>query len=160
MITDRGASTDIRQRQAFQKLGDVLDDLSGQSASSGLVWTKYTFPHTAFHAAGLTNDIELFRLAAGGIVHDIKIRHSQQFSGAGITAYTLSVGVNGNLTKYASAFDVTGLPSGTNFQLSISVGSENHLQTTSIRLAAACNVPLNASQAGSVDVWAITSVAT
>lgn len=158
---DRGASTDRRQREAFQKLGAVIDDLSASSGtpSGGLTWTKYTLSHTAFQTAGLTKDIELFSLPAGGVIHDIKIKHSQQFTGAGITAYTLSVGIASSLAKYASAFDVYALTSGTNFQLSVSIGSENHDSSVSIRIAAISNTSLGYSQTGIVEVWALTSVA-
>ena len=123
-------------------------------------WTKYTVTHTALQTAGTSNDIELFSLVAGGIVHAIKIKHSVAFGGGAIASYTISVGIAGNLTKYASPFDVFSAPSNTNFQLSSTVGSENHGAATSIRIAAvSTGANLNASTAGSVDVWALTSVA-
>lgn len=122
--------------------------------------TKYTVSHTALQAAATSNDIALFSLPAGGVIQEVKIKHSVIFAGTGITDYKLSVGIVGNLTKYASAFDVDTAVSGTNFQLSGTLGSENHGAATSIRLAAtSAGANLDQSTGGTVDVWVLTYVA-
>jgi hypothetical protein len=124
------------------------------------IWTKYTVTHTALQAAAMANDIALFSLVAGGIIEGVKIKHSVIFAGTGITDYKISVGIVGNLTKYASAFDVDTAVAATNFQLSTTVGSEDHGSATSIRIAAtSTGANLNQSTGGSVDIWVKTSVA-
>lgn len=129
-------------------------------SSLSMVWTKYTATHTALQAAAMANDIELLSLPAGGIIHGVKIKHSVLFAGTGITDYKVSVGIVGTLAKYASAFDVDTAVSNTNFQLSTTIGSENHGAATSIRLAATTTgANLDQSTGGSVDVWVLTSVA-
>lgn len=123
-------------------------------------WKKYTVTHTALQAAAMANDIQLFSAVAGSIIHGVKIRHTVQFAGTGITDYKISVGIVGNLTKYATAFDVDTAPSGTNFQLSSTVGSEDHTTPVSIRVAAtSTGANLDQSTAGSVEVWVLESVA-
>jgi hypothetical protein len=125
-----------------------------------LSWTKYTVTHTALQAAAMANDIQLFSLAAAGVIHAIKIKHSILFAGTGITDYKISVGITGTLAKYASAFDVDTAVSATNFQLTSTVGSENHGAATSIRVAAtSTGANLDQSTAGSVDIWVLTSTA-
>lgn len=121
-------------------------------------WKKFTKTFSDLSFAGLTNDIEVYSLAAAEIIHGIKIKHSTAFSGGAIASYTLSVGISGDLTKYASAFDVFQATSNTTFQLSNTFGSENHGAATSIRLAAvATGANLDQAAAGSVDVWILVS---
>jgi hypothetical protein len=113
---------------------------------------------TAFATAGTTNSIALFTLAAGVIIHAIKIKHSASFAGGSISAYTLSVGVSGWLTKYAGAFDVFQAPGGTAFQMTQDFDEENNSGTTSVVITAtSTGANLNAATAGSVDVWALLS---
>lgn len=123
-------------------------------------WMKFTVGHAALQAAAMANDIQLYSLPAGGCIHGVKIKHSTLFAGVGITDYKISVGIVGNLTKYAPAFDVDTAVSGTAFQLSSIVGSEDHGAATSIRIAAtSTGANLSLSTAGSVDVWLLVSVA-
>ena len=121
------------------------------------VWFKLTLSHTAFQAASTTNDINLLTLPSAGVVHAVKIKHSLQFTGTGMSSYTISVGITGNLTKYASAFDVFQAVTGTAFQLSNVVQSENHNSSVSVRIAATSNVNLDQSTAGTVEVWVLLS---
>lgn len=125
---------------------------------AGMRWKKFTVGFAALAAAALTNDIEVYSLAAGEVIHGVKIKHSAAFSGGTLASYTVSVGIVGNLVKYASAFDVFQATSNTTFQLSNSFGSENHGAATSIRLAAVSTGDnLNQASAGSVDVWILVS---
>lgn len=127
-----------------------------------LQWVKVgvAISHTAFQTAALTNSITLFTLAAAGVIHAVKIKHSVAFAGAAIASYTLSVGIGGTLAKYASAFDVFQAVSNTAFQLSAVTGSENNGATTPILITAtSTGANLSASTAGTVDVWALLSVA-
>lgn len=127
-------------------------------AGSGPSWTKYTVSHTALQAAALTNDIQLFSLPTNGVIQGVVISHSTAFSGGAIATYTISVGITGNLTKYAGAFDVfqaTGAGVG---QTTNVMDFEDKTTTTSIRIAAvSTGANLNQSTTGSVDVWVLTS---
>ena len=123
-------------------------------------WVKVTKTFTDLSFAGTTNDIQVYSLPAGGIIMGVKIKHSTAFSGGSISAYTVSVGISTNFTKYASAFDVFQAVSGTTFQLTDSFGSEDHGAATSIRLQAiSTGGNLSTATAGSVDVWILVSVA-
>ena len=127
----------------------------------GSTWRKFTKTYTNLSAAATTNDIEILSLAAKQVIEAVVIKHSAAFTGGAIIAYTVSVGITGNLTKYAGAFDVFQAPGNTVFQISSVVGMENYGAATSIRLAATSTVGLlNAATAGSVDVWIKTSLLT
>lgn len=123
-------------------------------------WTKYTVDYSDLAAAATTNNIELFSLPAGGVIHGVKIKHSTAFSGGSISAYTVSVGITGTLAKYASAFDVFQAVGNAVQQISSTVGTENHGAATSIKIAATSTTDnLDQATAGSVDVWVLWSVA-
>ena len=65
--------------------------------------------------ASLTFDIELFLLPPGGFIHAMMLKHSAAFVGGAISAYTLSVGIGANLTKFMAAQSVFSAPSAINF---------------------------------------------
>lgn len=148
------AAAGVRGDISFQ--GNTFNVAGMTSAKASQIWKKYTISHTALQAAALSNDIELFSLPAFGAIHNVIIKHSTAFSGTGITAYTLSVGISGNLTKYASAFDVfqaTGAGVG---QSSSVFDFESMSGATSIRLSAtSTGANLDQSAAGSVDVYVL-----
>jgi len=123
-------------------------------------WIQTSAQATAFTATpGTTEDIEIFSLPAGGIIHGVKIKHPIAFSGGGASSFTVSVGIVGNLTKYASAFDVFQTVADDTFQLSQSFGSEDHGSVTSIRAAAISDVALLGVTVGGAEVWLLVSVA-
>jgi hypothetical protein len=123
-------------------------------------WTKYTVTYSDLSAASTTNDVELFSLPAGGVIHGVKIKHSTAFSGGSISAFTVSVGITGTLAKYASAFDVFQAVGNTTQQISSTVGTENHGASTSIKIAAtSTGANIDQATAGIVDVWVMWSVA-
>lgn len=130
--------------------------ISGSNLSV-LNWVRFTKTHTNFQTAATTNDIELFSLPAGAILHAILIKHSVAFAGTGITSYTISVGITGALTKYASAFNVFQAVADTTLQLSSTLGIENWGVGTSIRAQATANVNLSNSTAGTVEIYALVS---
>jgi hypothetical protein len=80
-------------------------------------YRKITKTYTDLAQAAVTFDVELFLLPPGGIIHAIYLKHSAAFTGGIISAYTLSVGVGANLTKYMSAQSVFSAPSATNFHV-------------------------------------------
>lgn len=124
----------------------------------GPSWLKVSFTHEQLAASALTNDIELIPLKAAAIVHAIKIKHSISFKGGLIASYQLSVGVAGALESYSMPFDVFQDPGDTVFALRSLLKSEDHANTTSLRLAAV-SVGANLDQAtqGAVDVWLLLS---
>jgi hypothetical protein len=152
-------------RQGVGSDGSVIVADSAQGTgwkwTQGLpLWTKVTVGHSAFHTAAMANDILLYNLPAGGVIHAVKTKTVQQFAGTGITDYKISVGIVGNLTKYSAAFDVDTAVSDTNFQLSTTVGSEDHGSVVQIRIAAtSAGANLDQSTTGSVTVWLLVSVA-
>lgn len=138
----------------------TISTLTVSAISTVPTWIKYTKTFAQLAAAATTNDIELLSLAAGGIIHAVKIKHSASFTGGAIAAYTLSVGISGTLNKYAADFDVFQATGATVQQLSTTVGTENHTTAVSIRLAATSTGDnLDQAGAGSVDVWILQSKA-
>ena len=123
-------------------------------------WAKYTVSYSDLSAAATTNDVELFSLPAGGVIHGVKMKHSTAFSGGAISAFTVSIGITGTLAKYANAFDVFQAVSNTAQQISSTVGTENHGAATSIKIAAtSTGANIDQATAGTVDVWVLWSVA-
>lgn len=145
--------------------GAATLDSTGQLTASQIPasddrWVKVTKTFSDLAAAALTNNIEVYSLPAGGVIHAVKIKHSASFTGGAIATYTLSVGITGTLAKYAAAFNVFQAPGATVQQISSTVGTENHTAATSIKLAATSTVgTLDAATAGSVDIWLDVSTA-
>lgn len=125
----------------------------------GLIWTKYTLTEAAFTAAAMNESVTLFTLPAGGVIHGVKIKHSTAFSGGGAAVVTISVGIVGNTTKYASAFDVFQATGATVYQLSTTAGGESHAAPTAIVAELVSDVNVGDLTAGSVDIWVLTSKA-
>lgn len=93
------------------------------------------------------------------MIHAVIIKQSTAFAGGLIATYTVSVGITGNLVKYGSAANVFATPGATTFASNVLPGIENFSSATSIRIAAVSTVGnLNAATAGSVDIWALTSL--
>jgi hypothetical protein len=121
-------------------------------------WFKFTVGHAALQAAALTNDIELFALPPGAVIHGVKMKHSIAFAGTGITGYHLSVGLVADLERYSSLFDVLSAPANTNLLSTSTFESPNQGGNTSIRLAAvSTGANLDQSTAGTVAVWLLLS---
>lgn len=123
-------------------------------------WFKVTKTHADLAVASTAANIDLYTLPAGGVIHNVKLKHSAAFTGGMLSAYTLGVGVIGTLAKYSPYFDVFQAAGGTVFQLSGVFGSENHGAPTAIQLSAiSTGANLSAATTGSVDVWLLVSVA-
>ena len=67
---------------------------------------KITKTHTDFQTAGLDSFVQLFLASAGEKIYDVFVEPTEAFAGAGITAYTIEVGIVGDTTRYAPVFDV------------------------------------------------------
>jgi len=123
-------------------------------------WVKVTKTFTDLSFAGLTNDIEVYSLAAGGVIHNVKVKHSASFTGGTIATYDVSIGITGNFTKYSALFDVFQAPGNTVQQFSTNAGTEDHGAATSIRIqATSSGDDLDQATTGSVDVWLLVSTA-
>jgi len=124
-------------------------------------YPAFTITHIQFQAAALTNDISLYALPRGGIIHGVKLKHSVLWDGPGITEYWLSVGFVGDLQALLIEYDVESTPVGnTEFAISQTFDSRNHGATTDIRVGArAVGANLNASTQGTAQVWLLLSFA-
>lgn len=143
---------------------DVVDDetieIVGEKFYAKLSvprWEKFTVSHADFQTAGLTNDIQILLLPGAGVIERVVMKHSEAFAGTGITAYTISCGIVGNLTKYAGAFNVFQAIGDTVFQLASNPGAETfNAAGVSIRVeATSTDANLDQSTAGSLDIWVL-----
>lgn len=128
-------------------------------SGGSLEWVKVTKTYADLADSATENDIEIYSLPAGGVVHACRFRQSGAFGGGGISNYSLSVGnpVSGS-EYYASSEGVTGAP------LDRPFGSDNSFiyfddvnTVISIRLYAVADIDLNNATGGSVDVWLLVS---
>lgn len=165
VVTPAGNNTDIQYNNSGA-LG-ATDNFQWDDANRVLKidtvefgWKKYSFDYTAFATASTSTEVTLFTLAPGAIIEGVKIKHSSEFTGGAISTYTLSVGLTGDSSKYASAFDVFSAVGSTNFQLTQDFFSEDHDNPTTV-IVKALSQGDNLDQAaqGNVEIWVKTSVA-
>lgn len=130
-------------------------------ATNAPTWTEYTVTFTQLSEAAATKTITLASLAAAGIIHGVKTKQSAAFTGGALSAFTVEVGIDGNLDKYSSAFDVFQAPGAAVMQVSGgNPQSESHTTATDIKITArSTGANTNAATAGSVDVWLLVSKA-
>lgn len=123
-------------------------------------WIKVTKSYTDFAVAGLTNDIEIYSLPAKSIIQGVVIKHSTPFTGGVIATYTASVGIVGNLVKYAAAFNVLQAVGNTVFGLGTIIAPtvEDFGSAKSIRGSVISTIGnLNVATQGSVDFYLLVS---
>lgn len=127
-------------------------------------WVKVTKTYTDYQAGavGTANTINLYLAPSGALIHLVKIKHSIQFTGPGITSVNLEVGYTTSNTRYISAYNGDQSPSNTTQLLGTSnqsdllpTGATTQLNTTIGTFGA--NV--SALTAGSVDIWILISAA-
>lgn len=129
-------------------------------ASPTPAWIKVTKAYTDFSAAATNNNITIYTLPAGGVIHAVKTKHSVSFAGGLIATYTISTGIAGNLSKYAVSFDIFQATGALVYQLSTTVSGESQSATTAIKAEAiSTGANLNAATGGTVDIWLLVSVA-
>ncbi len=134
----------------------LQDQTTGQGAWSNTGFTKITKTAANFSSGSTSNSITLFSLPAANMLDKVVIKHSAAFSGGGASSYTLSVGISGNNTKYASAFNVFQAPGSTVFQLSNSPNIEDFSSPVNITITATSNVALSGVTLGSADIYVST----
>lgn len=114
--------------------------------------TKITLTYADFATAALTNTINLgFTIPAKGIIHMITGQATAAFTGGAISAYSLKVGITGDLDKYIfnqSVFtlDLDALMAGATME---SMSASTVLKVTATSVGA----NLSAATAGSVSYW-------
>jgi hypothetical protein len=135
---------------------------SGQTLGSSANWFKVTeaLSYTDFATNATSYNLPLFILPGGGIVHGIKIIHSQAFVGGAISLYTLSVGIVGSPTLFTSTFSVSSTPASNNFKLSSNFYAFDDVNATTIIVqAVSTSANLNAAVSGVVEIYAYLSMA-
>lgn len=153
--------------ETMEPLLGLVDDLSltvqtgaVRAAPATPYWRKYTVGYADLADSSMTHDIELFLLPPGGIVHGVKIKHSEAFDGPDLSALTLSVGVAGELDRYADAFDVFQAVDDEAFDVSDKglIGETHLAGGQSVRVAAAATgAQLDALTAGAATIWVLWS---
>ena len=121
-------------------------------------WQKLSVVHTQFQTGGLTQNISLYALPAGGLIHGVKLKPSVAFAGAGITGYFLSIGFIGALDDLLIEYPVTAAVANDTFAISQTFDSRNHGAAVDVRIAArSTGANLNQSTAGAADIWLLIS---
>lgn len=143
--------------------GDLLLQTDGKlhKCLGGTQWVrdgsyiqKITVTHTQFQVASTTRDIEIFTLPAGARVESVTMKHKDRFLGGSIASYTISVGITGDLAKYASAFDVDQVTGDQVLQDSDNFVMEDWVATTSVRAAAiSAGDDLDKSTSGDIEIF-------
>ena len=118
-----------------------------------------TITHTQLQAGATTNDIEFYSLPAKGFFQGFIPKVSVAFAGTGITAYTLSLGIAGELDRYTSAFNAMAAVADTTF---LNAGplfeARNFGAVASLRIAAiSTGANLSASTAGTVLIYGLVA---
>lgn len=121
-------------------------------------WQKLSVVHTQFQTAGLTQNISLYSLPAGGLIHGVKLKQSIAFAGVGITGYFLSLGFVGALDDLLIEYSVTPAVANDVFAISQTFDSRNHGAAVDVRIAArSTGANLDQSTAGAADIWLLIS---
>lgn len=158
-MTDRLANTPLRVRRQLQA------DAAGTGGLSSLPdsvarWLPFELTFTDAKNDNTGKSVKLYMLPPAGVVHAVKIKHSQRFRGGpgGLATCTVSVGIAGNLTKYAGAFDIFQSPGDAIMQISSIVGSENHAVETKLLARFEADVNLDDLSSGIVGIWLMCSI--
>lgn len=133
-------------------------------------WVKRSFTYDDFATAATTNEIELWQIPPGGMVHAAVVKHSTAFAGGSIHAYSVSCGKPGGNpgddTNLLTTFNVFQAVSGTTFAYSTGTDSDppyplfmqNFGTSYSLSIYAACSGGnLDTATQGAVDVWLLVS---
>lgn len=123
---------------------------------SGLSWARVG-ADAKLQGATCVLTTTLFELAPGGVLHGIKLRLYDSFSGGGITAYRLSLGVADDLTKYVRELDVHQATRDHPYLYEMLCGEGDHFPTQILLTAASEGANLSEAQTGAIDIWALLS---
>lgn len=122
-------------------------------------WVEVELDYADFAAAATTSDTECYSLAAGEVILASCIKHSVAFAGGSLSSYTISLGIVGALTKFATAEDVFQAVADGTFQYAAYAGGPETMGTaaTSVRAAATGSHNLNTATAGVVSIYLLVS---
>ncbi len=121
-------------------------------------WVHFTVTYLNLAAAALSNDIQLFSLAALDVIHAFKVRETVKFAGPGMGVYNVSIGVAADLQQYTALYDVfTFAPGAVADQLTPLLAIESDTLATSIRIYGESDINLNLATAGTVVVSVLRS---
>lgn len=121
-------------------------------------WFKFSITHTQLQAAALLNNIELYSMPAGGLIHGAKLKQSIAFAGAGITSYDISLGFAGELEALLPLYPVDVAPANDVFAIAQTFDSRNHGAAVSVKVSAvSVGANLDQSTAGAADIWLLVS---
>lgn len=121
-------------------------------------WFKFPITHTDLQAAALVNNIELYSMPAGGLIHGAKLKQSVTFAGVGITSYDISIGFAGELEALLPLYPVDVAPANDVFAIAHNFDSRNHGAAVSVRVnAISVGADLDQSTAGTADIWLCVS---
>lgn len=137
-----------------QAVKTYVDDLLG---TAGPTWVKYTKAYTDFSYAGTSYSITLLSLLAKELIHGVVIKHGTPFNGGSITTYTLEVGISGDESKYATAFDVFQAAGDQVGKSYLNFGLENFGSSSNILVTARASHNLNTATQGAVEIWVLKS---
>jgi hypothetical protein len=121
-------------------------------------WIEVTKTHSDLAAAATTNDIEIYSLPAGAVVHHAAIHHTVQFTGAGFFNYAVNVGKTGTANHYCGPRDMLAAVNATPTAGTTFNRFENYDAAISVRLFAnSFGANLNVATAGTVKVYLLVS---
>lgn len=130
------------------------------SSSDNLVWTKYTMTYEDLNNAPGTSYAAPFAiLPAAGIIHAVKVKHSQAFAGGSNTTATISVGTLADTSRYSKAFNVFQSVSDTAMQHTMQLSAENHGSSTTVYANLVVNSNVATLTQGMCDIWLLVSQA-
>jgi hypothetical protein len=119
-----------------------------EKGSSTASWQEFIFTYSNFSTAALTNTLNVVNLV-GKTISQTRVKHSAAFSGTGITAYTVKLGITGELDRYSSEFDVFQTASASALKRSI----VNLEEDVSVKITAeSTGANLDQASTGSVSV--------
>lgn len=102
VLTDHGANNAV----------DLSIDQTPGNSSTSLTavprWIEITKTFADFSVAATTNDIQIFSLPAGGVVHAAATIHTVAFSGGGIISYNITVGRTGSTSLWTASRNCAG----------------------------------------------------
>jgi hypothetical protein len=78
-------------------------------------WQRIDLDFSDLSASAATNQVTISSIQAGEFLESIVIKHNQEFSGGSISAYTINLGITGELDRYFDGINVFQAPSGTLF---------------------------------------------
>lgn len=126
----------------------------GASSSGGgsttIPWAfAGNFSHTFFSSDALSIDLILGAIPANTVLEAIRVVTREAFVAPGMTYYNIQLGVFGNLTLYADAYDAHIIST----RKLAWVFDETDSAGWNVRIGAASDASLDSFTAGSLDIW-------